>query len=80
MRMPETFDGSYKVEEDPQQKVFVFTSQINAYIGQQRCSEAVGSLTLIKFGQPRVRGAPIRYRGNVTIDRTARKLWPLYWN
>ena len=80
MRMPETFDGSFKVGEDPQQKVLVFTSQMNSYIGQQRCSEAVGSLTLIKFGRPRVRGAPIRCCGDVTIDRTARKLWPLYWN
>ena len=54
MRMPETFDGGFKVREDPQQKMSVFTSQTNAYFGQQRGLEAVESLTLINAGQPNV--------------------------
>ena len=48
MRMPETFDGSFKIGEDPQQKVLIFASQLNAYFWQQRCLEAVESLT--EFG------------------------------
>ena len=52
--MPETLDGGFKVGEDPQQKMLVFTSQTNAYVGQQRGLEAVESLTLINAGQPNV--------------------------
>ena len=33
MRMPETFDGSFKVGEDLQQKVLTFSSQMNAFFG-----------------------------------------------
>ena len=54
MKMPKTFDGRSKVGEDPQQKVSIFTSQLSAYPGQQRCLEAVESLTPIKVGQPSV--------------------------
>ena len=54
MRMPKIFDGSFNVGEDPQQKVLIFTSQMNPYFRQQRCLEAVESLTPIKVGQPNV--------------------------
>ena len=54
MRMPATFDVSCKEGEDSQQKVLIFTSQMNAYFGQERCLEAVKLLTPIKVGQPNV--------------------------
>ena len=33
IRMPAVFDGSFKVGEDPQQNVLIFTSQMNACFG-----------------------------------------------
>ena len=37
MRMPESFDGSFKVRKELKRKVLIFTSKMNAYFGQQRC-------------------------------------------
>ena len=54
MRIPETFNGSFKVGEDPHQTVSTFTSQMIVYPGQQLCLQAVESLTQIKVGQPNV--------------------------
>ena len=54
MRMRKTFDGSFKAGKNPQQNVLIFTTQMNAYSGQQRCLEAVEPLTPIKVGQPNI--------------------------
>ena len=54
MRMPAIFDGSFQVGEDPQQKVLIFTNQMNALLGKRRCLEAVESPTPITAGQPNV--------------------------
>ena len=71
MMMPATFDGIFKVEGDPQQKVLILTSQMNAYFGQHRCLEAVESFTPIKVGQPSVDRAALEAEfGAKLVDQT----------
>ena len=73
MRMPAAFDGSFKVGEDPQQRVLIFSSQMNAFFGQQRSLQAVESLTPIKVGQPNVDEVALEAeRGAELIDQAYR--------
>ena len=80
MRMPETFNGSFKVVEDPQQKVLVFITQMNAYFGQQCCLEAVESLTLIKVGQPNVDRMALEAEFDAELVDQAYRAWSILIN
>ena len=77
MRMSATFDGSFKVGEDPPQNVLIFTSQMNAYFGQQRCLEAVESLTTIKVGQPNVDRAALEAEFGAELVDQAYRAWSI---
>ena len=78
--MPETFDGSLKVGEDPQQKGLIFTSQMNVYCGQQRCLEAVESLTPIKVGQPNVDRMASKADFGAELVNQAYRAWSILIN
>ena len=77
MRMSATFDGSFKVGEDPQQSVLIFTSQVNAYFGQQRRLEAVESLTPIKDGQPNVDRMALEAEFGAELVDQAYRAWSI---
>ena len=77
MRQPEILDGSFKVGEDPQQKVLIFTSQMNAYFGQQRCLEAVESLTPIKVGPPNVDRMALEAEFGAELVDQAYRAWSI---
>ena len=80
MRQPEIFDGSFKVGEDPQQKVLIFTSQMKAYFGQQRCLKAVESLTPIKVGQPNVDRVALDAEFGAELVDQAYRVWSILIN
>ena len=80
MRMPETSDRSFKVGEDPQKKVLIFTTQMNAYFGQQRWLEAVESLTPIKVGQPNVDRMALEAEFGAELVDQAYRAWSILLN
>ena len=80
VRVPAAFDGSVKVGEDPQQKVLIFTSQTNSYLGHERCLEAVESPTPIKVGQPNIDRAAFETEFGAELVDKAYRAWGILMN